>query len=584
MKRRPRPLVWFWLLAPLATGVLLWSSYQALIKERATNASRMFWNERSAIGGVITELDHAVLTLLSRESARAPDDYQSYREATASVPGAMYKGEPLAELDNTPAWLPSPFFAESQPSAPKGFARLHFQLLHKQDATATDGGLSIPAAPIGQERQLSLARGHATPESIARAESLGAQLAERIGIPVIARVAREAARLPEPPLGAGANFAAFLFEARGKSSATGAELVALRLVDTPDAGRVLQGIWYDWPRLRVVLETLAQNKLGSGEISLAPAGRLLKSGAAAPPHKAIISRSGGQLANVALDVSVGGRPTLTPPIWTGTAQSLAAAWLVVLAALFAIHHSLVRAAALSERRARFASAVTHELRTPLTTLCMYAEMLSAGLVQDDQRADYYKTLKREADRLAALVDNVLDHAGLESGRTAKLQPLELATWLAGLASHFEQAGAHLETEPDGALDVLADASGLERILTNLVDNAKKYGSQPITLRLSRAADRAELRVVDAGAGIAHPKRIFQAFTREKGAPRAKEAGSSTRGLGLGLAISRDLARAMGGELTLEHPGPCSVTKGKSAARDAAPTTFLLSLPLRPHAT
>jgi len=179
---------------------------------------------------------------------------------------------------------------------------------------------------------------------------------------------------------------------------------------------------------------------------------------------------------------------------------------VYLAALGAIHVSLRRAMALSARRARFASAVTHGLRTPLTTLCMYAEMLSAGLVREDQREDYYRTLEREVNRLASLVVNVLEHAGLERGRAVALEPLDLADWLATL-------GRPCESPANGALRVRDEPRGLERILVNLIDNAGKYGAPPVRIVLSKAANRSELRVSDGGPDVADPRRIFDAYER-----------------------------------------------------------------------
>lgn len=569
--RRPRPLVWFWLLAPLATAALLWTSYQALAKERTTNLGRAFWLERSEVASLVSELDHAIGGLLARESAEAPELYQSYREDPSSIPGAIFEGEsvdrPVAELIERPAYLPSPFFTETRTEPPASFVRLHFELAPGQ---ASGEILSVPAAPHGRERSLALERGHATPESLARADALASELSARIGLAHIARLARDTATLPEPPLSPGANFTAFFFEGRTAQDEPAAELIALRLIDSQDGHR-LQGVWYDWPRLRTALTSLAQAKLPGAEVSLAPAANRLAGGAAPPPRKNTVTTEGGRLASLALDVRVGGRKPAAAPIWTATAQSLVAAWLVVFAALFAIHHSLVRAAALSERRARFASAVTHELRTPLTTLAMYSEMLAAGLVPDEKREDYYRTLKAEADRLAALVDNVLDHAGLESGRSVQLEDLEVTAMLQGLTPRVEGC--------DAPLFVRAERAGLERILTNLVDNAKKYGAEPITISLTRDKGRCELRVTDAGPGIKDPAHIFDAFARGAGPGPPGKGGSSTRGLGLGLALSRDLARAMGGELTLEHPGPAAVTKGKNAATEPTPTTFLLCLPL-----
>ncbi len=217
--------------------------------------------------------------------------------------------------------------------------------------------------------------------------------------------------------------------------------------------------------------------------------------------------------------------------------------------------------ALSERRAAFVSAVTHELRTPLTTFRMYAEMLSQDMVRDEtQRRSYLETLQVEADRLTHLVSNVLAYARLERGRpggrieTVSIEKL-LAVATQRLADRAAQANFQLSLETSGDVHqrlVRADPAIVEQILFNLVDNACKYAASATdrTLHLSVAAQNAktEIRLRDHGPGISavEQRRLFQPFHKS-----AREAAHSAPGVGLGLALSRRLARDMHGDLRYE---------------------------------
>jgi signal transduction histidine kinase len=209
---------------------------------------------------------------------------------------------------------------------------------------------------------------------------------------------------------------------------------------------------------------------------------------------------------------------------------------------------------LSERRASFVSAVTHELRTPLTTFRLYSEMLESGAVKEEKRGDYLRVLSREADRLAHLVENVLAFSRIERGN-ARSTVREVA---AGdllersrerLEARLATAGLSLEMDSACALRVRVDTAAVEHILFNLIDNAAKYaahGDPPVVTIHVRSAGRIiEIVVGDHGPGIppAERARIFQAFHKS-----AREAAESQPGVGLGLALSRRLAKAQGGEL------------------------------------
>ena len=239
--------------------------------------------------------------------------------------------------------------------------------------------------------------------------------------------------------------------------------------------------------------------------------------------------------------------------------SLTIAWVCASVAAIAVVVLLVGTVALSERRAAFVSAVTHELRTPLTTFRLYTEMLVEGMVPDEgKRRSYLNTLQAEAVRLSHLVENVLAYARLERGRLSRRSEVVRLSALveraeSRLAARAEQGGMQLVSlladEQAQAAEVRADASAVEQILFNLVDNACKYAGDGEVKRielLAGASDRfGVLRVRDYGLGISADEalRLFKPFHKS-----ARDAANSAPGVGLGLALSRRLARAMAGDL------------------------------------
>jgi signal transduction histidine kinase len=198
---------------------------------------------------------------------------------------------------------------------------------------------------------------------------------------------------------------------------------------------------------------------------------------------------------------------------------------------------------------------------------MYAEMLAENMVPDQEsRLRYLNTLRVEADRLTHLVENVLAYARLERGAArGRITPVRVSTILQDgggrLAERAAQAGLRLTVEADEAAlraKALADASAVEQILFNLVDNACKYaaGGRDRSLHLQAGLDDrcVRIRVRDHGPGIANAQRLFQPFRKS-----ATDAAHSAPGVGLGLALSRRLARQMNGDLTYRadcQPGAC----------------------------
>lgn len=218
-----------------------------------------------------------------------------------------------------------------------------------------------------------------------------------------------------------------------------------------------------------------------------------------------------------------------------------------------------RRAEVTETRSALLSAVGHDLRSPLTSIKAAAGSLRDPnlLLPPADRLELMATIEESADRLTALVDNLLDSSRLAAGAvTPLLAPIgydEVAVRaLVGL-----EGASRVKIEIDETLpDVVADAGLLERVVANVVDNALRYaGDAAIVLRASAYADRVELRVVDSGPGVPKKARaeLFAPFRRLGGAEPSDRDGAS--GVGLGLSVARGFTEIMGGTLIAEDtPG------------------------------
>jgi len=210
------------------------------------------------------------------------------------------------------------------------------------------------------------------------------------------------------------------------------------------------------------------------------------------------------------------------------------------------------------QKTSFVSNVSHEFKTPLTTLRLYSELLLEGRVKDPEKQKYYlTTVRTESERLARLVHNVLDFSRLEMGRS-RLHPQPyclndgLKTVCERLHERFVEAGIEVEC-PDQKIYGNVDPDAAEQILLNLMDNAVKYASSGGVLRIEAAIheEKVILTFQDEGPGIPkrERKKIFEAFHQVD--ERITREGGGT---GLGLHISRRLARQMKGDLTCSTSG------------------------------
>jgi signal transduction histidine kinase len=214
---------------------------------------------------------------------------------------------------------------------------------------------------------------------------------------------------------------------------------------------------------------------------------------------------------------------------------------------------LARIQAATERRLHFVSDASHELRTPLANM---QAMLEVAVARDDPEL-WHETaaaLLTEQSRMARLVDDLLLLARLD-GRVPHVErEVDLDDVVHGEAQWLRRTTAlQVVVEPLPALRVLGDPSQLARVLRNLTDNARRHARGWVSLSLRRAGDSAIVTVRDDGAGIAPEdrERVFDRFARLDAA-RGRDQGGS----GLGLSISREIARAHGGDLLVaKSTGP-----------------------------
>jgi two-component system sensor histidine kinase KdpD len=217
-------------------------------------------------------------------------------------------------------------------------------------------------------------------------------------------------------------------------------------------------------------------------------------------------------------------------------------------------------------RTALLNSVSHDLRTPLASIKASASSLLSPDVEWDEaeRRQFLATIDAEADRLNRLVHNLLDMSRIEAGALNPHMAETTVDDLVGPVVRRARGSSRQRVDidvPESLPPVLVDPVRIDQVLTNLLDNARKYAGGPVAISARAAGKAVEIRVVDHGPGIPVPERerVFDQFYRLKGGGRRPE------GTGMGLAICRGIARAHGGALWLE------TTPGGGS-------TFVLSLP------
>ncbi len=240
---------------------------------------------------------------------------------------------------------------------------------------------------------------------------------------------------------------------------------------------------------------------------------------------------------------------------------LGAISLLLTGGIVMTHRNISREMALARLKSDFVSNVSHELRTPLSLIRLYAETLEMGRLKSPEKyQEYYSIIRKESERLSALINNILDFSRIEAGRKeydfrqTDMRELVRNT-LESYRYQIEQSGFAFEEKISDDIPPLSvDREAMARSLLNLVNNALKYSQDQkyIGVNLFRDNGSVKLEVVDHGIGIpqGEQQKIFDKFYRV-GDPLVH----NTKGSGLGLALVRHIVHAHGGEVSVDSvPG------------------------------
>lgn len=229
-------------------------------------------------------------------------------------------------------------------------------------------------------------------------------------------------------------------------------------------------------------------------------------------------------------------------------------------ASLAIENSIAYAEANRANRVKdeFLATLSHEIRTPLNAVLGYIRMLRAGVISDDRQTRVLEIMERNADALHRMIGDVLDVERIVAGRLQlQVQPIamravvEQAIATVSPAAQAKRVTIAARASDDGA--VLADAGRLHQVVWNLLQNAVKFTPEGgrVEVGLRREENSMVLTVLDSGVGIS-PEFLPHVFERFRQAPSA--GAVSGGGLGLGLAIAKELVELHGGRIAASSPG------------------------------
>jgi two-component system phosphate regulon sensor histidine kinase PhoR len=219
-----------------------------------------------------------------------------------------------------------------------------------------------------------------------------------------------------------------------------------------------------------------------------------------------------------------------------------------------VFHDITELRRLERIRQDFVANVSHELRTPISSIKGYAETLLDGAIDDKENLrKFVEIIDRDSQRLAGLIDDLLDLAKIESGKMKMtLQSLDIREVIRRTLSIIEKQAQAKSLDiscefPENVPEVLGDETRLSQVVLNLLDNAIKYTPQggQIGIEVLAAYPFVQVNVADTGLGIPDKdlSRVFERFYRVDKA-RSRELG----GTGLGLSIVKHIVQSHGGEV------------------------------------
>lgn len=230
------------------------------------------------------------------------------------------------------------------------------------------------------------------------------------------------------------------------------------------------------------------------------------------------------------------------------------ACVLMVAASYGLYRITARELLLAKQQSDFVAAVSHEFRTPLTSMRHLLDLLvTRGIRDEDRKAEYYRLLSSETERLQRMVETLLSFGRMDAAAHVwTLEPLSVGEMLDGVVREFRREIGERPLVIDvgaGLPWIRGDREALERAIWNLLENAAKYspGESPVGLFARHEAATVVIGVEDHGIGIpiSEQHRVFQKFVRGDEAKR-----SGIRGVGVGLALVRRIAEAHGGHVQL----------------------------------
>lgn len=226
---------------------------------------------------------------------------------------------------------------------------------------------------------------------------------------------------------------------------------------------------------------------------------------------------------------------------------------IVAFAIFQIRKSVKKDIELSRQQKNFLLAVTHELKTPIASVKLYLQTLKRHQINEEKRAEIADSALQENERLQNIIDNILSVSQLEN-KTFQLYAENvnlLESINQAVKVHKLRNNAKFEINCPEHISFKLDKNAWHSILSNLIDNALKYAGDFPKISITCEEQGNGLKVIfeDDGLGVPEDKLnvIFQRFSR-----LGNEDTRSSKGVGLGLYIVRELIRAMGGEIRAEN--------------------------------